>query len=219
MAENKGVKYYSPAEEKTNIISHGGGFLLSLVALVFLVVKAVDSGDIWVIISFSIFGASSILLYAASTAYHSAKQPGLRSRLRVLDHASIYILIAGGYTPFALVTLHGTIGWLMFGIAWSIATVGVVLKLFFTGKYNRLSTFMYVFMGWIALFAFKPLTDVLPFEGIVWLLSGGISYTLGAVLYSIKTIPFNHAIFHVFVLIGSFCHFITVYFYVIPGSA
>jgi hemolysin III len=216
MTEIQGVKYYPPAEEKTNIISHGLGFILAIIAFVLLVLKAMPSNDLWVIVSFSIFGASNVLLYAASTAYHSAKQPLLRSRLRILDHGSIYILIAGGITPFALVTLHGTIGWIMFSVAWSIALIGVILKLFFTGRFNRLSTIMYVLMGWIALLAFKPLANALPLEGMVWLLAGGISYTLGAILYSIKAIPFNHAIFHIFVLIGSFCHFVTVYFYVLP---
>ncbi len=210
------MKYYSPREEKINIISHAIGFILSIVALVFLVMHANLHGDVWHIVSFSIFGVSLIVLYAASTLYHSAKKSELRSRLKIIDHASIYVLIAGTYTPFTLVTLNGTIGWVIFGTSWALALTGIILKLFFTGKYNLISTIMYVLMGWIIIFAIKPLINNLPFEGLLWLIAGGISYTLGAILYSIKKIKFNHAIFHIFVLIGSFCHFMSVFFYVLP---
>ena len=207
---------YSPIEEKININSHAIGFILSIVALVLLVAHASMHGDVWHIVSFSIFGTSLILLYAASTFYHSAKKPELRKRLKIIDHASIYVLVAGTYTPFTLVTLKGKLGWLIFGISWGLALSGIILKLFFTGKYNLISTSMYVFMGWVIVFAIKPLINNLPPEGFLWLLAGGISYTLGAILYSIKKIKFNHAIFHMFVLTGSFCHFISVYFYVLP---
>jgi hemolysin III len=128
------------------------------------------------------------------------------------------VLIAGTYTPYTLVTLEGDIGWILFGISWGIALFGVILKLFFTGRFNILSTVLYVAMGWLIVFAYKPLLAELHPEGVQWLFAGGIAYTLGAILYSIKNIPFNHAIFHVFVLTGSFCHFMSVYFYVgIPG--
>lgn len=205
---------YPILEEKINVLTHAIGFLLSVVALVLLVVKSSINGTIWHIVSFSIYGASLIILYAASTLFHNAKNLKIRKRLNIFDHASIYILIAGTYTPFTLVTLNGTIGWVLFGITWGIALTGVVLKLFFTGKYDKISTIAYVLMGWIIVFAFKPLLNNLPFEGVVWLVLGGIAYTIGAFLYSIKRLSFNHAIFHVFVLIGSFCHFIAVYFYV-----
>ena len=205
---------YPPLEEKINVLSHALGFFLSIAALVLLVVKSSLNGTAWHIVSFSIFGASLIILYAASTFFHNAKDIKIRRRLNIFDHASIYILIAGTYTPFTLVTLNGTIGWVLFGITWGIALTGVVLKLFFTGKYDKISTIAYVLMGWIIVFAFKPLLNNLPLEGIVWLVLGGIAYTIGAVLYSIKRLSFNHAIFHIFVLIGSFCHFMTVYFYV-----
>ena len=213
-----GIKYYSPIEEKINIISHDIGFILSIVALVLLVSHANLHGDVWHIVSFSIFGASLIILYAASIFYHSAKNPELRSRLKIIDHASIYVLIAGTYTPFTLVTLHGTIGWVIFGTSWGLALTGIILKLFFTGKYNLISTIMYVLMGWVIIFAIKPLINNLPLEGLLWLFAGGISYTIGAILYSIKKIKFNHAIFHILVLMGSFCHFMTVFFYVSPSK-
>ncbi len=218
MRDIDGIKYYSPIEEKINIISHAIGFILSIVAWVLLVTHAAQHGDVWHIVSFSIFGASLIILYAASSFYHSAKKSELRSRLNIIDHASIYVLIAGTYTPFTLVTLKGSIGWVIFGISWGLALTGIILKLFFTGKYNLMSTIMYVLMGWVIVFAIKPLINNLPLAGLLWLVAGGISYTIGAILYGIKKIKFNHAIFHMFVLMGSFCHFMSVYFYVLPRA-
>ncbi|MBE9568066.1 MAG: hemolysin III family protein [Proteobacteria bacterium] len=220
MKSSQKVKYYSPAEERLNITSHAAGFFLSIVALFLLYSRASSDGDIWAIVSFSIFGFSLIILYAASTVYHSVKEPALRNRLRVLDHAAIYILIAGTYTPFTLVTLQaadaGRTGWIIFAVSWGMAVSGIVLKLFFTGRFTLLSTLMYVFMGWIIVFAIDPLVANLPPGGLYWLIAGGLAYTLGAVLYAIKKIKFNHAIFHIFVLLGSFCHFIAVYSYVLP---
>ena len=218
MKDIDGINYYSPIEEKINIISHAFGFIFSMVALVLLVTHATLHGDVWHIVSFSIFGASLIILYAASSFYHSAKKSELRSRLNIIDHASIYVLIAGTYTPFTLVTLKGTIGWVIFGISWGLALTGIILKLFFTGKYNLMSTIMYVLMGWVIVFAIKPLMNNLPLAGLLWLVAGGISYTIGAILYGIKKIKFNHAIFHMFVLNGSFCHFMAVFFYVLPSE-
>ena len=209
------MQHYSPREEMTNIISHAVGLVLSIVALLLMLIRASASGSTLHIVSAAIFGFSLIALYAASTLYHSAKNPKVRSRLRINDHATIYVLIAGTYTPFTLITLNGWVGWTIFGVSWGMAIAGVVLKLFFTGKYNVLSTLMYVFMGWIIIFAVKPLINSLSSEGLFWLVAGGVAYTTGAVIYSIKKIKFNHAIFHLFVLLGSICHFISVYFYVL----
>jgi len=214
MKNVKEPTYYPPLEEKINVLSHAIGLFFSVVALVLLVVQASYNGTVWHIVSFSIFGSSLILLYAASTFYHRSKKPIIRKRLNIFDHASIYILIAGTYTPFALVTLNGTMGWVIFGITWGIAITGVILKLYFTGKYDKISTIAYVLMGWIIVIAIKPLLNNLSTEGLSWLLAGGVAYTIGAVLYSFKKIKFNHAIFHLFVLLGSFCHFISVFFYV-----
>lgn len=218
MQETEEMKYYPAMEEKTNIILHAVGFILSIVALVLLVTRASLYGNAWHIVSFSIFGASLIILFAASTFYHSTQKPELRSRLRIIDHASIYVLIAGTYTPFSLVTLKGPTGWTIFGISWGLALTGIIMKLFFTGKYKLLSTLMYVLMGWIIVFAIKPVIHNLSSEGLFWLVAGGLSYTIGAILYSIKSIKFNHAIFHVCVLLGSVCHFMAVFFYVLPGE-
>ncbi|HSI68970.1 MAG TPA: hemolysin III family protein [Gillisia sp.] len=208
--------YYPPYEEKLNVISHGFGFALSILGLVLLILRASDFGDSLLFVSFSIFGASMILLYAASTFYHSATNKKLRYRLNILDHASIYILIAGTYTPFALVTIQGVAGWSIFGVVWTMALIGVILKLFYTGRYHTLSTVMYVVMGWIIVFAIKPLFENLDLAGLLWLFAGGISYTVGAVFFSLDKIRYNHAIFHLFVLAGTFFHFLAIYFYVLP---
>jgi len=207
--------YYDTKEEKINVLTHAFGLLLSVIALILLIVKASFFGTIWHVVSFTIFGSSLIILYTASTIYHNSKNLKLRTRLNIFDHASIYVLIAGTYTPFTLVTLNGKTGWWIFGITWIFALIGIILKLFFTGRYDKLSTLMYVFMGWIIVFAIKPLIQNLPIEGIWWLFAGGISYTLGAILYSFDKIKYNHAIFHVFVLVGSFCHFVSIYWFVL----
>jgi hemolysin III len=211
------LNVYSPAEERINIGSHALGLLLSVTAFLLLVLRAQSYDNALYTLSFAVFGASLICLYLASTLYHSAKTLKMRTRLRIVDHATIYILIAGTYTPFCLITLSGPTGWTVFAVSWGLAAAGLVLKLFFTGRFQLLSTLMYVFMGWIVIFVVKPMIANLPLAGLVWLLVGGISYTTGAVIYSIKRIPFNHAIFHLFVLAGSFCHFIAVYQYVFPS--
>ena len=210
--------FYPPAEERINIISHALGLFFSVVGVVFLVVKAATYGSAVHIVSVSVFGASLIALYTSSTIYHSATDPTIRKALRTVDHAAIYILIAGTYTPFALVTLGGALGWTIFGLTWGMAVAGITLKLFFTGRFDRLSTSMYVFMGWMMVFAIKPLIDALSLQGLVWLAAGGIAYTVGALLYSIKKMPFGHAAFHLLVLAGSACHFVAVYFFVLPAS-
>ncbi len=214
MKPSKQTKYYPPAEERMNILSHAVGVVFSMIALVLLIIEAYSNGNFWRLVSFTVFGLSLVILFSASTYYHSTKEPQRRNYLRVVDHAAIYILIAGTYTPFTLVTLHGWVGWLLFGLVWSMAVVGITLKLFFTGKYTIVSTLMYVFMGWIIVFAINPLMQSLSTEGINWLVAGGIAYTVGAILYAIKKIKFNHAIFHILVLVGSFCHFISIYYYV-----
>lgn len=218
MNDHAGIKRYSPIEEKFNIISHAVGIVLSIVGSVFLVKRAIFYGDIRHIFSFSLFGVSLIILYVSSTFYHSVQKPELRIKLRVIDHASIFILIAGTYTPFTLITLKGTTGWVIFCISWGLAITGIVFKLLFIGKYSIFSTIMYILMGWVIVFALKPLIHNLPLKGVIWLFSGGISYTIGAILYSFKMIKLNHAIFHIFVLIGSFCHFMSVFFYVLPSD-
>ncbi len=205
---------YPPQEEKLNIITHALGLTFSFAGLYLLILKASRMTQITHSISLLIYGFSLIILYAASTFYHAAKDPEKRRILNIFDHASIYILIAGSYTPFALITLKGKTGWWLFGIIWMIALAGVILKLFYTGKFDKLSTIIYVVMGWLAIFTMKPLSQNLSREGLFWLIAGGIFYTIGALFYSMAKIKFNHAIFHVFVLLGSLCQFMAIYFYV-----
>ena len=216
--DKKHLTYYNSTEEKLNVLTHGIGLVLSIVALILLIVHANEMGTTRHILSFTIFGASLILLYSASTLYHYFQNPDIRRKLNILDHASIYVLIAGTYTPFTLITLKGTLGWTIFGVTWGIALIGVFLKLFYTGRFDKISTIAYVAMGWIIIFAVNPLIENLPVNGLYWLLAGGIFYTIGAILYSIKKIKFNHVIFHLFVLLGSFSHFMSVYFYVLKHN-
>lgn len=209
------AKQYAPKEELINVISHGIGFLLSIAALVLLIVFASLDGDVWHIVSFSIYGTSLVLLYLASTLFHWSRKPKLRSRLNVFDHASIFLLIAGTYTPFLLVSIRGPWGWSLFGVVWGFAIIGIVLKLFFTGRYNLISSIAYVILGWIIVIALKPLLQSLDGNGLLWLLAGGIAYTIGAVFYMLNKLPYNHAIFHFFVLVGSICHFVSVFWFVL----
>jgi len=219
MTTSQKAHFYSATEEKLNILSHAAGFMLSIVGLVMLIIRASHTGDTMPIVSSGVFGLSLIILYASSTVYHSSKTEIARRRLRAFDHASIYVLIAGTYTPFALLILRGSVGWTIFGIAWALALAGIVIKLFFTGRFNHVSTGMYVFMGWIIVFAYKPLIENFSQEGLTWLFAGGVSYTVGALFYSINRMPYAHAIFHFFVLAGSSCHFVSVYQYVLPQAA
>ena len=202
---------YSKKEEKLNVISHGLGLFLSVIAFPFLIVKSFDFDGFWKPISFVIYGLSMIILYAASTFYHAAKNPKKRRKLNIFDHAAIYVLIAGSYSPFCLVALDSDLGWYMFVFVWLFALIGIILKLFFTGRFDKISTAMYLLMGWQVMFFIKPLMESLSAEGFQYLLAGGIFYSVGAILYSIKKIPYNHAIFHLFVLLGSLCHFIAIY--------
>lgn len=204
---------YSKKEEKLNIITHAFGLILSITAFPFLLMKSFDYEGFSKSLSLLVYGFSLIILYAASTFYHAANEPNLRRKLNILDHAAIYVLIAGSYTPFTIIVLKGTLGWFILGSTWSFAIAGIVMKLFYTGRFEKLSTILYVLMGWQIIFAMKPLSNNLSNEGVELLFYGGIFYTIGALFYSLKKIQYNHAIFHVFVVLGSFCHFLTVYFY------
>ena len=203
---------YPATEERINVYSHGLGLIASVFALVILTLKA---DGIFQIVSVVVFAASLIALYGSSTIYHSTTNVARRARLRTVDHSMIYVLIAGSYTPLALLVLEGAVGWTIFGVSWAMAVTGIVIKLFHTGKYDKISTAMYVFMGWVIIFAIKPLAANLSSEGLAWLFAGGMSYTVGALFYSIKKMPYGHATFHVFTLLGSICHFVCVYCYVL----
>lgn len=205
---------YSPLEEKLNIYSHLFGVVLGFIALFLFIIKATNGGSVLEVLSNLIFCLSMIFLYSISSKYHSAIDTKKRFRLKILDHSAIYVLIAGTYTPYALNVIKGTNGWILFAVSWGLALVGITLKVFFTGRYKLVSTLMYVFMGWMIVFYIKPLSVIISKEGFNWLLIGGVSYTLGALIYLIKKIPLNHATFHIFVLLGSISHFISIFFYI-----
>jgi len=207
---------YTRAEERLNIASHAFGLLLSGVGLVLLLLDSLPYHDAVYTMSVGVFGLSLVTMYATSTLYHSARDANIRRRWRTADHAAIYVLIAGTYTPFCLVALEGPVGLTLFAVTWAMALVGIVLKLFFTGHFKRLSTLTYVAMGWLIVFAAKPFVEVFGGLGLAWLAAGGVLYTVGAIVYVLK-LPFGHATFHVFVLAGSFCHFVAVYRHLQPG--
>jgi hemolysin III len=207
---------YSLKEEIANAISHGIGAILSIAALVLLIVYSVKYGDVWHIVSFSIFGSTLVLLYVFSTLLHSFQRGLVKNVFEILDHSAIYLLIAGTYTPFLLVTIRGALGWSLFGIVWGFTIAGIILKIFFVKRFVMLSTLCYILMGWLIVIAIKPLYLNLPFNGIVWLVVGGLLYTFGSIFYVWRKVPYHHAIWHTFVLAGSTAHFIAVLFYVLP---
>lgn len=200
-------------EEIVNSITHGIGALLSVAALVILVVMAVRTGTAWSIVSFSIYGFCLLTLYLASTLYHAFPPGRVKDFFHILDHTSIYLLIAGTYTPVVLGPMRGPWGWTLFGVIWGLALAGMVLKFFFTGRFNLLSTLFYVGMGWLIVIAIKPMIIMLPGGLVVWMVIGGMSYTLGVVFYLWHKIPYHHAIWHLFVLGGSISHFIGILLY------
>lgn len=209
---------YTPREELANQLTHGLGVFLSVAGLVLMVVFATLHGDAWHIVSTAIFGGALVLLYASSTLYHSFRSEQRRRVLQKFDHAAIFLLIAGTYTPFVLVTLRGAWGWSLFGVVWGLAVIGVALKFWFAGRFRFASTGIYLGMGWLVMIALKPLMAVLPAAGLRLLIAGGLCYTGGAVFYLWKRLPYHHAIWHLFVLGGSACHWAAVFYYVIPRT-
>ncbi len=205
-------------EELVNSLTHGTGALLSAAGLIVLVALACLHGTTLHIVSCTIYGTTLVLLYTASTLYHSVRSPRLKHILKVVDHACIYLLIAGTYTPFTLVTLQGSWGRILFGLIWVLAAAGILFQIFFVYRFKILATVAYVLMGWVAVVAVKPLLEALPAGGFAWILAGGLVYTAGALFYLWKSLPFNHAIWHLFVLGGSTCHYVAVVLYVVPGS-
>lgn len=209
------VTYYEEVEEKWNVWTHGLGFVLSVLVFPFLIYKALGSGSVNVVISYVIYGVSMMVLYASSTLYHSAKNRKLRYYLNILDHSAIYVLIAGSYAPICLVVLEGRIGWWIFGISWVVAILGILYKIYFIGRFRVISVLSYLLMGWIILFFLNSLMENLPIWGQRWLLFGGVFYSIGAYFYAATHIKFNHLIFHVLTLLGSLCHFISIYYHAI----
>ena len=204
--------YKTNKEELWNAISHGIGVILSIPALVFLILKGVEEGTTMHVVSYTIFGASMLLLFLMSTLLHSMPKR-VKRVFSILDHSAIYILIAGTYTPFLLVSIQGVLGWTLFGIIWGLAIAGVLFKVFFIHRYEFVSLIFYIVMGWLIVIAIKPLIQVLTMPGFMLLLSGGLLYTIGSVFYAWRKLPYNHAIWHVFVIAGSACMYFCVLIY------
>lgn len=206
---------YSKAEEIMNAVTHGIGIALSIAGLVILVVFAALYGDAWKVVASSIYGASMIVLYTASTLYHSFSKTKAAKKLNMFDHISIYYLIAGSYTPFMLVNLRGAWGWSIFGVIWACAITGTILKIIYGNNFRKISTVIYLAMGWMILIAIYPFVKNVELGGVILLAAGGLSYSFGVIFYKWKSLPFNHAIWHLFVLAGTVLQFFAVLFYVV----
>jgi hemolysin III len=203
---------YSPLEEKLNAISHGLGVMAATVGLVFLLMR-VDG--IYGQFACLVYGLSMILMFLSSTLYHSAKSPNVKAFLKVVDHSAIYLLIAGTYTPFMVLAIGGWVGLTGMVVVWSIALIGIVCKIFANQRFPKLSVITYLLMGWIAIFFIYPLYNALTTEGLWLLFAGGLCYTVGVLFYVAKKVQFTHAIWHVFVVAGCVCHFLSIYYHVI----
>ncbi|HET7478719.1 MAG TPA: hemolysin III family protein [Rubrobacteraceae bacterium] len=207
---------YTTSEEVANGVTHGLGLAASVAGAAALVLLTAPGGDAWRIVSSVVYGVTLISLYTASTLYHLSRRPGAKRVLRVLDHCAIFLLIAGTYTPFMLVSLRGGWGWTLLALVWSLAAAGIVFKVFFTGRLDALSTSVYILMGWLCVVAAKPMLDMVPAGTLLWLLAGGLVYTAGTVFYHNRRVPYSHAVWHLFVIGGSLCHYLAVSSAVLP---
>jgi hemolysin III len=210
---------YTVEQERANGVTAGTGAVLAAAGTALLVTMACLKGTAWHIVSFSVYGGTLFLLYLISTLYHALPPSGAKRVFEVFDHSSIYLLIAGTYTPFMLVTLHGAWGWSLFGVVWGLGVIGILYKMFFTGRHRFFSTALYIGLGWMAVVAFKPLLAALPVGGVVLLVLGGVSYSFGTVFYHAKKPYYSHAVWHLFVLAGSLFHYFAILIYVLPERA
>jgi hemolysin III len=207
---------YSEEEELANRLTHSLAAAISLVGIVFLVTAASRTGDPYRIVSSAIFCGSLTIFYIISTLYHTIRSPKSRYVFRVLDHAGIYLVIAGTYTPFTLVSLRESSGWVLFGVVWGLAIAGVIFKSFMTHRLAFLAPVFYIALGWLIVVDLEGLLTLVPIKGVIWLVAGGLFYTVGIIFYAIDQIPYNHAIWHVFVIAGSLCHYFSILWYVVP---
>ncbi|MBN2006762.1 MAG: hemolysin III family protein [Anaerolineae bacterium] len=211
------TQFYSLGEEIMNSITHGIGAALSVAGLTVLVVLAVLYGNVTQVVSFSIYGGSLIVLYLASTLYHSFQQPKVKRVLKFIDHASIFLLIAGTYTPFLLLGVQGAWGWTFLVIIWGIAILGVSFKAIFFHRMQKASVMLYIVMGWLSVLILKSLLAHIPVGGLIWLGAGGAAYTVGVIFYAMKKVPYMHGVWHLFVLAGSLCHYFAILLYLAPA--
>ena len=217
-AVSKPDPMYTMGEEIAHSVSHGIGAGLAVAALSVLVMHAYYFGDAWRIASFTVYGVSLICVFLSSTLYHAMQHPPTKRVFRILDHAAIFLLIAGTYTPFTLVTLRGAFGWTMFAVVWVLAVAGIVLKVAYLNRLQKIGHWMYLGMGWLGVVAFYPLVQVLPWPGIVWLVAGGLLYSIGVIFYVGHRFNYTHFVWHLFVMAGALCHFLAILFYVTPIS-
>lgn len=216
MGSTAAARAQTRGEELANSVSHGVGVGIGAAALALMVVLSALEGDAWKIVSASVHGASAVLLFLASTLYHALRKPRAKRVFQVLDHAGVHLLIAGTYTPFALVTLRGATGFTLFGLVWGLAVAGIVFESLFLERYPRLSTGSYLATGWIGAFAAPALLEALPLAGVGWVLAGGLAYTLGVVFFALDR-PYHHLLWHLFVVLGACCHFVAILEYVLPA--
>ena len=216
MSEKYHLITYSEEEELANRLTHSLAAAISFVGIVFLVTAASRTGDPYRIVSSVIFCGSLTIFYIISTLYHTIRSPKSRYVFRVLDHAGIYLVIAGTYTPFTLVSLRESSGWVLFGVVWGLAIAGAIFKSFMTHRLSFLAPVFYIALGWLIVVDLEGLLNLVPIKGVLWLVAGGLFYTVGIIFYAIDRIPYNHAIWHVFVIAGSLCHYFSILWYVIP---
>lgn len=209
---------YTPAEERIHVLTHAAGVVMGIVGLSWMLYTSLSLDDSWRIAASTVYGISLILLFAASTVYHYFYESPHRSILKLIDHCAIYLLIAGTYTPFLLVSMRSSTGWWLFAAIWVLATAGIIKKIWIRHRYPRFSLITYLAMGWLCLLAGPELLASISPEGMAWLAAGGIAYTLGTVFYMRKSMAYHHVIWHVFVLIGAACHLLAVAVYVIPAE-
>lgn len=208
------AKAWVLGDEWVNTLTHGFGLLLSLLGFFFLVLPSLNNNEPWKLFSFVIYGASLVLLYSSSTIYHYLKTEKLKKLFRKVDHCAIFLLIAGSYTPFTLIPLKGIYGWMLFGTIWSLAFLGIFLKAFYIHRFKKFTTCLYLLMGWLVIIAIEPLMNNFPYEGLVWLLVGGVSYTIGVYFFVLDKRKYYHAVWHVFVLGGSACQYFAILLYI-----
>lgn len=201
-------------EEIASGVTHGIGLLLAVAAVPVLIVLGAIRGDAVHIAGFTVYGSSLVLVYASSTLYHAFQQPRLKHIFRILDHAAIYLLIAGTYTPVTLLSLDGPPGWTLLGVVWTLAVVGCIFKLFFVDRFEGFSTVLYLVMGWLVVIVLEPFLASVPPDALGWLIAGGLSYTVGVIFFVWERLPYNHAVWHLFVIGGSACHYVAMLLYV-----
>jgi hemolysin III len=209
-SDNSERRVLTLGEEMFNSVTHAIGALLSVAGLVLLIGSSIKQGTVWHIVGSAVFGSSLILLYTVSTLYHSVSNPRVKSFFARLDHVAIFLLIAGTYTPFVLTTLRGPLGWTLFGVIWTLAFIGMIIRSIFLGRFRKLMVSLYLLMGWLIVVAIVPMTRALPFISTVFLIAGGCCYTFGVAFYVRRQLKFSHGIWHLFVLAGSCFHFFSV---------